>query len=50
MSLLSKKGYDEFYNFRKKYKTLENITKKVEFKIDHRVKFRTATHDYQFDL
>ena len=36
--MLSKKGYDEFYKFRKKYKTLENITKSIEFKIDLRIR------------
>ena len=29
LSIKSIKGYDEFFNFRKRYKTLENITKKL---------------------
>jgi len=28
-SLVSKSGYDEFYKYRKKYKTLENLTRKL---------------------
>ena len=36
VSLTEKCGYDNFFKSRKKYKTLENITKKVEFKLDHR--------------
>ena len=50
VSLTEKCGYDNFFKSRKKYKTLENITKKVEFKLDHRIKLRTAEQEYQFDL
>lgn len=50
LSIKSIKGYDEFFNFRKRYKTLENITKKLQFKIDHRIKFKNKKQSYQFDL
>lgn len=42
LSLPYKKGYDEFYKYRKKIKTLENITKKIDFNIDHRIKIIIA--------
>ena len=50
LSMTSKSGYDDFYKFRKKYKTLENITKSVEFQIDHRIRLSAGGKEYQFDL
>lgn len=50
LSVGQKKGYDDFYKFRKKYKTLENITKKIDFQIDHRLKLLIGDKEHQFDL
>lgn len=50
LSVAQKKGYDDFYKFRKKYKTLENITKKIDFQIDHRLKLLIGDKEHQFDL
>jgi hypothetical protein len=48
--MISKSGYDDFYKFRKKYKTLENITKSIDFKIDHRIRMVLCGKEYRFDL
>ena len=48
--MMSKSGYDDFYKFRKKYKTLENITKSIDFKIDHRIWMVIGGKEYRFDL
>jgi len=29
LSMVEKKGYDDFYKYRKKYKALESLTKKL---------------------
>ena len=50
LSVGDKKSYDDFYKFRKKYKTLENITKKVDFQIDHRIKLLIGGKEHQFNL
>ena len=50
LSLTEKSGYDDFYKYRKKYKTLENITKKIDFQIDHRIKVVINAKEHQFDL
>lgn len=50
LSLAEKSGYDDFYKYRKKYKTLENITKKIDFQIDHRIKIIIGGKEHQFDL
>lgn len=50
VSLVAKGGYDEFYKFRKKYKTMENLTRKLEFQLDHRIKIKAGGLEYQFNL
>ena len=50
LTMLGKSGYDDFYKFRKKYKTLENITKNIDFKIDHRIRMAVGGREYRFDL
>ena len=37
-------------NFRHKYRTLENVTRKQEFKLDHRMKIIDGNQKYYFSL
>ena len=50
MSVVQKRGYEDFYKFRKKYKALQNITKQLEFHIDHRLIAEVGGKRYQFNL
>lgn len=50
ISLLENNHYEDFHKFRKKYKTLENITKRIEFKLDHRIRITYQSKEYFFSL
>lgn len=43
-------GYLSFLKFRQKYRTIENITRKQEFTLDHRLKITTGENVFYFPL
>ena len=50
ISIMDQTGYTDFYNFRKKYKMLENITKKQDFNLDHRLKVIEGNNTFFFTM
>ena len=50
MNIVDRVGYSDFYNFRKKYKTLENLTRKQEFSLDHRLKVAESASTFYYTM
>lgn len=50
MSVSDINGYLNFLKFREKYRTLENITRKQSFKLDHRLKIIDGSTVFYFSL